>query len=800
MKKSLLFLIPLLLGISLSACGPSGEGSQPVESEPPLKDFTDVYFDSKTVTYNGSAHILDEVRGAPTGTTITYSGRDEFADVGVYSATALLSKEGYNNKTLDATLTITQANYTGLTYESKTVIYDGKEHINDIQLTGVLPKGTSVNEAVRNSDNEIVASAIEVGTYTYTCTLSNPNYVTPDLTATLTIKAQKKDMPVFVTSDGTIYFSNGLHNSYIYSYTETETKLLDYSSPREFNKYSSDTALFVSGAALLSSVKEITSGEAKVLYTDSNISDFVKQSDTIYYYSSNSLTASKSGIYKVDATNTEEEPIVTKIFTGKSDNLAIHQGKLYFTNGNDQNHVYRYNLSTQTTEKILAEKVHEFVISGSRLYCTVNGLVNDFIGYTDLSSSNTSITKLTNAAGEYLTIKDGYLYYNYTDLFSYVDSSVKGVWKISVNGGDPVQVLATENVNGFDVESSNSIVYIDTEDLHLYRYNVTSKTSVDLLKGFVAPEVVPINTGGKTVSLGSKIYYLNMYAGKTLYVYDEVTRKNSQLTTNKVTDFYIYNGIMYFNQVTMLVNNDIYSVNVTLGGEATKINSNDIRDMVSDGEYIYAAHYNWAGIAGGLSRMKLDGTEYVKFSEVNNAKNLTIREDSLYYIKGLDNGNIEYISTASITETSEKLAGTNLSKNIKNVKQFAFDGNDIFYAYDGAFENSIRRTDFTSLDSGTAIASSDTNPHEFVIYGDYVYYYSIPAMALAKSGFYKVSKTATKDKTQELILGYGETYYGSSLSVADSNNLYFLNYISPIQGDAHFYQLNLTSKQVVKIA
>ena len=145
---------------------------------------------------------------------------------------------------------------------------------------------------------------------------------------------------------------------------------------------------------------------------------------------------------------------------------------------------------------------------------------------------------------EYLTIKNGYLYYNYTDLFSYVDASYKGIWRIKTSGGLPEQIIATENVNGFDVESSTSIVYIDTIDLHLYRYNITNKTKIDLLNNFVAPEVTPLNTGGNTINFGTKTYYLNMYAGKTLYVYDELTKKNSQLTSNKVADFYIYNNIL----------------------------------------------------------------------------------------------------------------------------------------------------------------------------------------------------------------------------------------------------------------
>ena len=816
MKKKLLFLIPALLGMFLSACGGGGGSSTPSDpgggselgggSEPggeTKQDFTGVSFESASYVYDGQPHILGEVSGAPENTTITYTGRNEYTNVGTYNASAKLVKEGYNDKTLNATLTITPATFTGYTYESKSVKYDGAEHINDIQLVGTFPQGTTTTETVKNSNNETVTSAIEVGTYTYTCVISNSNYNTLTLNATLTIKAQKKDMPVFVASDGTVYFANGLHNSYLYSLSGGELKLIDYSSPKEFNKYSSSTALFIAGSTLLNSVKQVNSGSSSVLYTDSNIDDFVKYNENVYYYSSNALKAAKSGIYRVDATDSNNEPVVTKVFEGKSDNLAIYNGNLYFINGNDHNYLYKMNLSNNATSLVMEEKVHEFTISGNKLYCTVNGLLNDYIGSLDLSSSAIEPTKLTNAAGEFLTVKNGYLYYNYTDLFSAVDDSVKGVWRISTSGGNPEQLLANDGVNGFDVESSTSLVYVDSMDLHLYRYNISTHAKTDLLDGFVVPESTPLNTGGQTISLGTKTYYLNMYAGKTLYCYDESSKKSSQLTTNKVEDFYIYDGIMYFNQVTMLTNNDLYAVNLTMGGEAEKINSNDVRNMVSDGTYLYATHYNWAGAAGGMSRMRLDGSEYVKFSEVNGAKNLTIKDGKLYYINcgtGQDNGYIEYMNLSDITSTTEDLDGTRLSNNIKNVKQFAFDGNNIFYIYNGTIDNSVRRTDFTSLGEGTKLASSKTNPNEILLNGNYVYYYSYAATAASSAGFYRVSKDATADGTQELLVGYDSKYYGSNLSISDAGNLYFLNYIPKlVLGDAHFYQIKLSYKAITKI-
>lgn len=813
MKKKI-FITSLLLtlfvtgcnsggGTSMSGGGSGGGSSQDVQKE----DFKDIFFDDLIVTYDGQSHTLGEVRGAPSDATVTYANRNSYTDVGSYKATATIEKENYNPLSLDATLTITPATFSGLTYESVSVTYDGKEHIDDVQLSGFTPEGTSTKEIVKDENNQIVTSAVEVGTYTYTCEITNKNYDQLTLSATLTIKEEKSDMPVFVSSDGTIYFANGLDNGYLYAYdstAESTVTRIDYAAPKEFNKYNSSSALYIAGSMFLNSVKEVSNGSTNVIYTDSNIDDFVRSSNSaIYYYSSNSLKSSKSGIYKVDASNVNDEPVVTKVFEGKTDNLAIYNDYLYFSNGNDGNHLYKMNLSTKATSLVLNEKVHEFIIDDDKLYCTVNGLLNDYIGYIDLSSGSTEPIKLTHAAGEFLTIKNGYLYFHYTDLFAAIDASKKGIWCIDLSNGTEKQILANENVNGFDVESSSSLIYIDTTDLHLYRYDISTRTKTDLLKNFVAPETTPINMGGQTQVYGSKVYYLNMYADKTLYVYDETTKKSSQLTADKVADFYIYGDMLYFNQVTMLTNNDLYCVNLKTGAEAEKINSNDVRNMVSDGTYIYATHYNWAGTAGGISRMKLDGSEYVKFSEVNGAKNLTIKDGKLYFINcaiGQDNGNIEYITLSDIHQTSEDLTSTNLSKNIKNVKQFIFDGDDIFYIYNGTIDNSVRRTSFTTLDEGTKIASNKTNPNEIYLYGNDVYYYSYAVTASSSAGFYKVSKTATADGTQELILGYDSKYYGSNIAITSSGNMYFLNYITKLMlGDAHTYQIHLETQTVTKI-
>lgn len=152
-------------------------GCSPADNPEPIKNnqFVDATLDSKTFVYDGYSHSL-EVTGAPEGTNIVYTNNNQ-KDVGTYTVVAELSKEGYDDKTLNATLTITAKLFEGVSFLSKTFDYDEKAH--SLEVTGA-PEGTNISYTNNKQT--------EVGTYTVTAKLSKTGYVSKTLTATLTIK------------------------------------------------------------------------------------------------------------------------------------------------------------------------------------------------------------------------------------------------------------------------------------------------------------------------------------------------------------------------------------------------------------------------------------------------------------------------------------------------------------------------------------------------------------------------------------------------------------------------------------
>lgn len=172
-------------GSILAACGGDDKNSSDKTSDTTqtpqdtLKNFTGITLSDKTVTYNGQAHSLAVSGEVPSGASVTYTGNGQ-TNAGEYTVSAKISKEGYNDLTLSAKLKINKAKFTGITFENKEVVANGSEQ--SITVSGTLPAGTSVTYQSHKGT--------EKGTYNAVATLTNPNYETATLNATLTIKGK----------------------------------------------------------------------------------------------------------------------------------------------------------------------------------------------------------------------------------------------------------------------------------------------------------------------------------------------------------------------------------------------------------------------------------------------------------------------------------------------------------------------------------------------------------------------------------------------------------------------------------
>ncbi len=162
-------------------------------------DMSRVVFADKSVAYDGNAHSL-EATNLPDGVTVTYIGNNQ-TNVGTYTVLAVFSGDSANYNpiaNMTATLTVTQNKVQGVTFDSRTVTYDGAAH--SLAIEGNLPHGIAVVYEGNSQTN--------AGAYTVTAKFvgSNPNFEQlPDMTATLTI--EKRELQIEFVGEQTAAYT-----------------------------------------------------------------------------------------------------------------------------------------------------------------------------------------------------------------------------------------------------------------------------------------------------------------------------------------------------------------------------------------------------------------------------------------------------------------------------------------------------------------------------------------------------------------------------------------------------------------
>lgn len=159
-----------------------------------LLDFANLSFESYETTYDGFSHSL-EVKNLPNFATVEYDVATEYTDAGVYDVTATVKAEGYNDKVLRATLTISKAKIGEIVFFDKTVTWDGEPH--GVYIETELPSGVDVSY-VGNEQTD-------VGEYEVTAHFDVGNNYEPidDMKATLTISEKTYDV-TFVDYNGSV--------------------------------------------------------------------------------------------------------------------------------------------------------------------------------------------------------------------------------------------------------------------------------------------------------------------------------------------------------------------------------------------------------------------------------------------------------------------------------------------------------------------------------------------------------------------------------------------------------------------
>lgn len=776
MKKLLVLLLSLLMIVAFVSCNESSDDPNN-QDDPNLLYFTDITFSDSTVTYNGTEQSITILGELPAGATVTYS-KNKGTNAGVYNATAKLECEGYNTKTLEATLTINKASYdmsgakwsytapytydeslksvsvsglpngvsvksytnnektnageytaiasfnydvinyiapvmnncnwvinkaditTNIIFDGATVEYDTFEH--SLEIVGDIPRGTSVIYKY----NDVEASGVvEPGNYNVKAIISGPNHNERVVTATLTIKASE-ELLYIVNHDGIIYFQNNLDDNKLYKVTSSGVSKINNDKPEYFFSYG-DELYYYSSSLFSKSIKKINSaGIVSSVYSVSG--DYLTSDGTYVYYAVNNLLfgTDENGIYKIKLDGSEDTP--TKLCSTKAAYLTVYDGFVYYSNLSADKYLYRVPATGGTPVVIHEEKVEYIIEDNGILYFDSSKTLGSAIYKYNIGSETT--TKITTDSGKYLTKVGNDIYYVNNDLLTGTVFG-DGIYKVSVlqSGSLPgTKVISASEGDGYSSLTSdgNCLYYYKLSDKHLYKYDPSNGTEVDLMNNFVPPvEEVTLVGNAVIAEYRGEIYYTNpldgMLNGACLYKYNPTSGTRVKVLQDDVAGVWFNGDYMYYS-TCIATNYALWRMDMKTG-EQIKINSDRCENLIFEGNIIYYIKVN---AATNNRIMKLDATDLTATpTEIYSAENLSVTGmykigDTFYFVKNPKLG-YQYIFKYTLGGNTD---GINL--NIK-AKQIVVSSDRIFY-YDGT-SNSIKSCDLNGNDVKSLVSNVTIN-------------------------------------------------------------------------------------------
>lgn len=189
-----------------------------------LNKFKDTYaLNGYECTYDGLPHMVNLNYELPEGATITYPYGNVFTNAGTYEVVGVMSKKGYESKTLNTTLTIHKANRDadGIVFEDATLVYNGE--MRTITATNI-PEGVEVTYDTYDSIHDIrINKVVNAGQYKivahFTDTSANYNKI-PDKEAILTILKADYDLSAIKLENHTKEFDGQVYAAQILNASE----------------------------------------------------------------------------------------------------------------------------------------------------------------------------------------------------------------------------------------------------------------------------------------------------------------------------------------------------------------------------------------------------------------------------------------------------------------------------------------------------------------------------------------------------------------------------------------------------
>ena len=679
------------------------------------KTIEGVSFSDLTVDYDGNEHEILVVGELPEGVSVEYTS-NKGTNAGVYSATAVLSGEGYKTKALNATLTINKIDFDCITFDGLTVDYNGEEHT--VEYVGELPEGATVTYT-GGEDGE--NSATNAGNYTIKLTIEKENYNTYEKTVNLVIK---KLNFTGINFDGFIVDYNGEEHSVEYVGVLPEGAVVTYTGGENGGNSATNSGTYLIKLTIEKKNYNTYEKTVNLVINKLNFTDLSFKNMTVDYDNQlHSLTV--TGSIPLGS---------TIVYSGGEDGLnsAITPGEytIYVAVSNRNYHTYTASavLNIRTTEALLyvkcigdkiyfqnaLDKDYLYVLENGEIKridkSTVNGMLDVngklFVANSALSSSISSITDEgrlvahVDANASYVTTDNVYIYY-----------CVNALPLVQLDGDGIYRVLISDLINPA----------VDPVPQKLASVKASWLNCVDGVLYF------------SNQSDGGKLYSLHANGGTPNLVYDY-----------KVSEMISDDSNLYFTR-SELFGAAIFGINVSGGvryqltdesARVVKITTSNGKYLTKVGDYIYFINTDFLTstvFGDGVYRAKADGSTFVGDVAsliTSSAKVIAFEDDKVFSLSS--DGECLYYYRTSTRHLYKYVIGTSVETDLMegyeppSYQDFILTVHSKSAHYDGSiyFINMLDggRLYRYDIEKGAEYRVTGSEVADFVIHDRYLYY------------------------------------------------------------------------------
>lgn len=286
------------------------------------------------------------------------------------------------------------------------------------------------------------------------------------------------------------------------------------------------------------------------LASDGNNLYYYKRNDK-HFYRYNITTAVETDLMR----NFEPEEDTTFSMYPYA-HLATYKGEVYYTNPLDSNSLYKYNLQTRQSFKVLADSISNVYFNGNYMYYSTYIVTNYALWRLDLTNNEAEAEKISSSRYENLIFDGDYIYA--------VRISVPGahrnyIIRMDLDGQNETELYTDKNVHVTKLYLLDGTFHFTINPTVGYKYIYTH--------GINEAEKSATNVGVKSdnfVICNSRYYYFDHTENKLMSCSLTGTDVKTLVSNVDITDIYQYNGVVYYTSKSSQ-NTGVYAYNISTG-------------------------------------------------------------------------------------------------------------------------------------------------------------------------------------------------------------------------------------------